>query len=454
MDRPTRQPTACGAIPPSFIYPKLFYSWQMGLFSTLVTANKDDRDTSGEKSSKTSLPTVIQLYSREPVLLEPDVAASSSLPSYAMLSYSAVPLVNDPLQSPFSTGFRRKQQQLPDPELGVWNVRLGGASQFHLLDRVPATPNSSNANDTFAFTVDLSEPAQVEPAMTLLQNALVRFYKERDGATITGSSTSLNRDPLESKTATTSLFHLQTTHFGLAPQDILATTIEPDIKDKNCKFCLVILAKMPPHSDSSEDQDYRVQQEQALLQYHLYKFACQLQAYLVFVGGDKEPERREGTTSAMIPVSTRQEVAILLRDLAQGIPPAKPVTLAPALSEDDDANVPVAVEQELSIFAPDNAELVESVLLRNASFPGVWDAATTSLWKILVPPAPKTSASAAEKYAAASGDQGWLKELRDSITTVVEKTPVKTTKKEISVTPQQGDDTSSFFASLLGDKKS
>jgi trimeric autotransporter adhesin len=84
------------------------------------------------------------------------------------------------------------------------------------------------------------------------------------------------------------------------------------------------------------------------------------------------------------------------------------------------------------IYGPDhhNSELIESVLLRNANYPGHWDATTDSVWKILIPSAvvvssnnsSKTSqrvASTDHHMSTHDGDQIWLKELHDSILPVM-----------------------------------
>jgi hypothetical protein len=306
-------------------------------------------------------------------------------------------------------------------------------------------PAASSGN-TFALTVDLSAPEHVEPTMTLLQNALIRYLKERGADNGNAAMT----DP--SETATTSLYDLQTAHFGLAPEDTLATSIEPDPKDRQCKFCLILVAKVASLAESSEDVQYRDRQVQALLKYHLYKFASQLQCYLFFVGDKVDDDEKESSSASMTPIHTPPEVAALFKDLAQGTPPVKPLTIEPKASEDEAEST--VMEQELSIFAPDNAEFVDTILLRNANFPGQWEAATTSVWKILAPPAPSASASASSKVGTTSGDQGWLKELRDSVAvpTTADKTPVKTTKKEVEPNKTPGDDknVSSYFESLLG----
>ena len=399
----------------------------MGLFSTLSNTSNGVSMTDSSSKSSLDLPTVVQLYDRAPLLLEPQ---ATPLPAYAMLSYSAIPLSSDDAKALLSQ--KKKQlQQDPVPELGVWNVCIQ-SDRFNLLKDLLAT-----TCNTFAVTIDLAAPEQVETTMTMLQNALIRYLKER-----TVGNDGSGSIPLE--TATTSLFDLQSAHFGLAPQDSLTTTIEPDAKDRDCKICLVILAKTVSLAGSSEETQYRDQQVQALLKYHLYKFACQLKCNLIFFGDEVDGPDKE----MMAPNITAREVAARLKDLAQGVPLSKPLAVT---TEGSEVQAESSVDkQELSMFAPDNVDFVDSILLRNASFPGQWDAATTSVWKILTPP-PASSAKASGKAGMSIGDQGWLKELRDSIVAVAtDKTPVKVTKKEVEGTPVNDKNVASYFESLLG----
>jgi trimeric autotransporter adhesin len=97
------------------------------------------------------------------------------------------------------------------------------------------------------------------------------------------------------------------------------------------------------------------------------------------------------------------------------------------------------------MYGPDhqNSELIESVLLRNANYPGHWDATTDSVWKILIPSATvvvasnnssktfsQRVASTDHPMATHDGDQIWLKELHDSILPVM--TPATTASSSSS----------------------
>ena len=85
--------------------------------------------------------------------------------------------------------------------------------------------------------------------------------------------------------------------------------------------------------------------------------------------------------------------------------------------------------QQPSIYAPFDydVDLINSVLLRGAGCPGVWNANTDSLWVALPPTSASGSKSNMESNAAAAsdalagsdGDQEWLGKLADSVSAYV-----------------------------------
>jgi hypothetical protein len=119
------------------------------------------------------------------------------------------------------------------------------------------------------------------------------------------------------------------------------------------------------------------------------------------------------------------------------------------------------------VYGPGNCQLdlVESVLLRHAHYPGHWDASQESLWTIF--PATfehnNNKGSATTQKSSSSGDEGWLTEIRDSIATATTTTPASLSmqtpdaKKKgtgdgsggtVEQTPDAG--ATDFFKSLLG----
>jgi hypothetical protein len=467
----------------------------MGLFS-IFDSHESQEDAAvtgtgtGDDTNKPSpsldLPCVVQLYKVRPVRLE----AASSVPPYAMLSYSAVALgatkeeasaaVDASSSGSPSKRPNKKAAVVPVavPDLGVWNVCVNRpGSDAPLL--LPPKP----AQSTFCLTVDLSDPRLVEPTLSALQDALVRYLLARppppttmDTATAVTAGDNNNDDDNSNNSDsgdnsspatsfTTSLYDLRTVSFGLAAEDAdsaaklrksqqAGTTAD---SDRAARVALVICARRAPPVGKS---DYRAKQAQALLYYHLRRHAAALRATLCFVddGSSAEIDSLVDDDPNDQPVVDPAQLAYVFRELA---------TRAPL-----NPSAPELGTGESSAFAfvytaaNHNPELVESVLLRNAHYPGEWDAAKESLWKVLPPPSPSAPearpdapAAAAAANGAPAGDDPWLAELRDSVAAAAAaassapdatKTPAKAARKEVTPDSAQKDAAvSSFFESLL-----
>lgn len=503
----------------------------MGLFSTLASASvrndgKNVEETASSAETKsTSLPTVIQLYtSKQFVRLDPDPTQESSFPQFGLLNYSAVNVamvgrrLPDADQALTSNSNHRHNRELQKPDLGVWNAVVTSSSP--MTDAVLLTiPNNNNSNK-FCLTVDVSNVSSVEPTLTLLQEALVRLLIAQD--------TSSTAKPTEGQpdvdpTATTTLYQLRSVAFGLAAGDDMAKSVSaPEPKDRSVRLSLMICAIWPtPAGDKEGDtvdgggtaEDYRDKQAQALILYHLRRYADALNAALCFVdsassttvsssdpmlmptgSSDTDPQQMAVSQS---PVDPTQPTLLSLSQLAtlwQGWADGKEVwndsvaaelglpqqqqqsaTFAEDSSSGADDAAAVTASPHQAVYGPgaQNAELIESVLLRNAQYPGHWDASKDSLWKIL----PQDNDSVAQNTidtkgsssspttttAAASGDDYWLLELRDSVvaesstkTPQSSKAKRNTTDKKAkgskSKKPSKNDDdgeVSNFFESLL-----
>lgn len=378
--------------------------------------------------------------------------------------------------------------QLQTPDLGIWSCRV--ASNTSMADAMlPLATATCQSNHVFLFclVVNLTHPETVEPTITTLQQALVRYLIQHSF-----SPSTEHKQPLET-TVTTSLYQLKTVQFGLADKDqksaerLLQSSPTPDEEgDKEVQIAMQICAVMPSSTtdpNSSETNDfYRRQQQFQLLTYHLRKYAAAVNASLVFVEStatniDTTPENssnhhheNSATTAAADPydtatTSTREqqqhqqptvtteELPIIWKALASGKPVWKydsveallveaggggsssAILASPSLDEavvTDEENEGSTTSTTTSgyslIYGPDNhnPELIETVLLRNAVYPGHWDAATDSIWKVFSPPPaalppttiPKTTSDGISSSGAAGndgGDQAWLKELRDSV---------------------------------------
>jgi hypothetical protein len=493
----------------------------MGLFSTIASAVSETVTTAS--SSSLSLPTVVQLHTNQtaPFRLDP----TAQMPGYAVLTYQAAQVsfsLEDESCAPETVGLRSKKAVATVPDLGVWNCCVTGRQMQSgsinktepLVDsllKIPSHEQKQKELDTFCFTVDLADLQKVEPAISLLQAALVRYLIDRPSITTTTVDI-----PPPSATRTTSLYQLRSVQFGLAPQDESAsasattttTTAAPDEGDRQVSIALMIAAVLPTkhaattansQADNSSS-DYHDKQAQALVVYHLRRYAAALNASLCFVKDKgyhrymhvQSPTAATATTTTTAaaddddgqndtaaddiqdqghqPTLSIKEMASVWSELAQGKAVWSTETSGSSSSEQNTAQeasvspegdqVKVDDGKETThpkIYGPDhhNEDLIESVLLRNASYPGHWDAAKDSIWKVL--PSQDSAGSANHSAAAAGkagkGDEHWLSELRESVAVAEPlKTPPpkKSTKDAASAqkTPNEAAVTN-FFESLL-----
>jgi hypothetical protein len=398
------------------------------------------------------------------------------------------------------------EAKLMTPDLGVWNCRADGSAVSDALLPM-AVRKDKRVLPLFCLVVDLSQPLNtIETSVTTIQQALVRYLiqhyqsatETQDPSTGEVAATA----PSLAAIATTSQYLLQTVQFGLADKDakgtaqLQAASATVDDETKNVKIalqiCVVQFTKHSSAGDKGDETDYKTRQQFTLLAYHLRKYAAALNASLVFVevgstasGGVLVEGSAAGVGKVAAeqelrqPAVTTWELPIVWRALASGVPVWKynsieaieagaaldASELEAASAPEDGSNDPAAATTLDSssggfslIYGPDNhnPELIESVLLRNASFPGHWDAATDSLWKIL-PSAAMTAPTTASKPTVAvsggGGDQGWLKELFDSIAPAndgggMQTPPPKGKPTDTTKTPND-EAVSSFFEDLL-----
>jgi len=240
---------------------------------------------------------------------------------------------------------------------------------------------------------------------------------------------------------TTSLYQLRTVQFGVAKEDKEAASnaeTSADETDTQFQVALVLCVLLPsqnksdttdgdpeqdPKEEENEEDDedsYQTKQTMALLMYHLRKYALQLNCTLVFC----DPQAAQGTES----YCTLSQLALLLRSYGLGMPIwndyAKilelPQVVALPDEEPGDDTADSQATTSSPVYGPGSyqEDLLDSVLLRNAQYPGHWDAAKESLWTIL----PDTSSTASKSKPTVSttategaGDLLWLSELKESI---------------------------------------
>ena len=355
----------------------------MGLFSSL---------TETSSTSSLTIPTTVQLYKDSPV-----VFGAREIPRFEQLSYQTTPLREEEEEQGL-----RKKQQLP-PELGVWNCKIASSLSDRLLLQLPR-------GVPLVWTVDLEHSADVEPTLTALQQATVRILIQET-------------PPASTETTTTSLAQLETVSFGAAPQDTKAVAPKaPPEEHERQQIALVIAAKRATASD-----DYQNQQTQAFLLYHLRRYAAALGATLCLI--QDEPPLEEQDPETAVATLTTLQLGIVLRDLANGVVVWN--------------EIPADLGMETAPFYYGDDPLIETALLRLATYPGHWDANTDSVWKVL-PASPKEQAPGSPNSV---GDQGWLAELRNSVK-AESTTPSRTTTPPPAAKKKDAD-VSNFFESLL-----
>lgn len=298
----------------------------MGLFSTLLATSSGKYNPSDEglatvttTASSLSLPTIIQMFTDKP--FELDLSPTrSQIPSYANLSYQAVPVnpTADPASSNAepSAGLRKQQNPLLStvPELGIWNCRVnvphlspnpssGTTGAATLVDSLLDIPvKSCKTARAFCFKVDVSRPEMVEPTLTALQEALVRYLIQSQDYSSTATS-----DVSTSSTATTTLYQLRMVQFGLATGEDKNDSIKaaPEERDRAVKLTLQIAVVWPKLTGVVPDNDsYRNQQTMALLYYHLRRYAAALNASLLFVRPVTSTTAEEGMGGSVTEPST------------------------------------------------------------------------------------------------------------------------------------------------------
>lgn len=339
---------------------------------------------------------------------------------------------------------------------------------------------------------------QVESTITTIQQALIRLLIRHADVFRIGSpsSSSSSSNTTTTTTTTTSLSQLKHATFGLANEDTLtnkistpAGTAEETIDDTMIGITLqigVILERESHGShepnttttDSSVGMDYPTQQQQHLLMYHLRKYAAALNATLLFINTDLSTSASSfgavtatagdiantTTTTGMIPKQPTihvRELPWLWKALAHHQPIWRYRTIedmeaggavsesVPVVDDNTALTVPPPTDSSTNnnddtniysyIYGPENhnTEWIESVLVRNANYPGHWDATKDSIWKVFSSPSKsltttKDHSNSTAKTNDTAGDQLWLKELYDSIVPVLSSSSTNTTLENSS----------------------
>jgi hypothetical protein len=260
-----------------------------------------------------------------------------------------------------------------------------------------------------------------------------------------------------------------------------------DIPQRNLNIVICgILSKY-----SSRDATYKEKQAINLLSYHLQKYASDINCSLCFVNSpadeednddekdENDSERLEVRSDALRPKGMPvQEFSHVLKRICMGRHATTGKdSMENEFNEDNTEKDPN--DEKTAIYYPFeyDVDLINSVLLRGAGCPGVWNANTDDLW-VALPPASSSgnivstiddNTSVSEKRG---GDEEWLNKLADSVSAYIgavggtdassilsptsasistsNGTP-KVTKKRVVKKKSSGDkgDVQDFFASLI-----
>jgi len=462
-------------------------------------------------SSSATIPTLVQLYAgdvnsnntingakQQPILIDNTLQVTG----YTTLTYQAV-----------QVGASRDdavevKNRHSNPDLGVWNCRVlvpaqnnkndkgknNGKQSTPLIDHILTKVASQTS--IYCLTVDMSDETSVEPNLSALQAALVRHLIEHPPSA-TNATTETNdaiidgeihidpaTDDCRNIIKTTSLYDLQTTQFGLASGEKTAEqTIEESAKDVKIglMICAVVASSRDdgtnPNNkaltaDLSSESAYKKKQARALVVYHLRKFAYAVNAALCFVerpenelslpskgenniesasqtahvavvGNNDTTTNNNNADDTQIAISY-DKLSQLWHDMAMGVP------VWEQTSEAGDAAT--------ALYGPrrQQEDLIESLLLRNANYPGHWDASKDSLWVALPATNGTSDTSTQTMTTTTAGDDGWLTQLRDSIVSALPATDKAYVNEKPSADdnangkPKEKDAAvSSFFESLL-----
>lgn len=379
--------------------------------------------------------------------------------SFAALSYQAVQTQREEGAGGAAAAPRRH----PRPDLGVWDCRVGESNvetAALLLRRVVVRrkANTSNVNEGGAeetatatagdgasppivMAVDLSDPAEVQPAVERMRRAILGIYASPDEEKVASSN---NNRPRQAGQCTTSTKALQEASFGRA---LIQEHVAVD--DNEPRIALILAAIVPSviatakSSSASAAEEYRERQARALLLYHLHKFSLEVNCTLCFVGDGRgspsahprsavDGEETEAAAENDLLLGSHTTLSVdelgrVVRCVARGLPPmgesgaadTTEDTKAEDATEDAtkaDKAGPVAAPSPRppAVYAPGthDAELVCGAYQRNASCEGRWDAGRDDLAMALPPRrAIKDTQTRNGGRDGDGGDEAWLSQL-------------------------------------------
>jgi len=361
-----------------------------------------------------------------------------------------------------------------------------GKSTESKTDESNKTTNTNDDGITFIVTIDMEDPTTVHAAVEGMVRTVTTFFERRDSHAVETAAAAGGGGSATTKVGgagTTPLSQLQSIKFGMPHQPIeepTTTTTTNTISTQttsstttntptNQTFNLLLCAILPPSStNTTTNLTYRDRQARHLVSYHLQKYASELNCTLCFLcnpldefenvvgiggggggradldsvdgdGSDDDEEAKEkeedGGVVGMRPLGiTVERFSDIVRNvcLSHHSTATTTSTNGGMGSKEEPTKELSAETTEGSTILPSvyevgthDAELIHSVFLRNASCPGVWDAAKDPLWVALKTngnDGMEDSSGGGEKGTiesknakGAGGDDIWLGKLADSV---------------------------------------
>lgn len=413
---------------------------------------------SGSPTTPCSPPTAIQLHSRYTVDFihnrivcldkvrdsDPSNDREVQTPQRpSLLSYQAVQTQRD------DDDDELKNHDKPD--LGVWNcnvdydfdqralgrvlknVVLQSGGKAAIVEEEKKDNHDSRTEDTATnsvlMTIHLQDLPDVQPTLERMRNVLVAAYDEEEGRSH-GSGKAANKNA-----GTTSIKTLESCAFGKCQ---IKQNVHTQQQQSGKKIALV-LAVITPSPKEQEDAsiEYQQRQRRSLVEYHLHKFALEVNCTLCFVHetGVNTENVDPGNAKNMKSSLSIEELAVLIRRVAMGLSPIVDPTGAGVPGESQNENdhapnddkqerissdTPPTTDSNTSVYPPGShdAELICGAMQRNASCEGKWDAAKDDL-NVALPPlssSKDSSATNSEKNEnPKGGDEEWLSKLASSV---------------------------------------
>ncbi|GFH55110.1 hypothetical protein CTEN210_11586 [Chaetoceros tenuissimus] len=357
-------------------------------------------DANDESSSSAHPPTVIQLHNEKSINFT-NATITSHEQDFRPLTYHTT----------------------SDASLGIWNChcQIENSLPMKLCQEI-------TGQVLFLCTVDLD-------CLNDLQSILHSMLENIKGYVAASSHDS---SP-EGSSGSTLLSQLKQCTFGKAPleesMDNLWNIPVKDGQDANVNIC--ILCMLPK---GNKEITYRDKQAINLISYHLQKYCSEINCTLAYlepiqkvVEGDNEQEdesKVERKGDAFLPKGlTMKEFMKEIHSLCLGSNKEgendQDITSQTEDQQEEGENDQDSstLHTQVSIFRPYeyDVDLINSVLLRGAGCPGVWNANTDSLWNALPPTHQEKSDKVMDTVSeeASNGDHEWLQKLADSVSAYV-----------------------------------